>query len=128
MAGKGNFGNIYVNRAQQENRNVFSHEDKSCPPRPRWQRARGDHPLCLRTAGVLWATSRMLASLKDVCCSKLTRLLTRNGVMCDGASSKLRISVLLKIFKDVHLDWLQGLRCVFNQTNIIPRLLITPIL
>ena len=27
MAGKGNFGNIYVNRAQQENRNVFIPEN-----------------------------------------------------------------------------------------------------
>ena len=59
MAIKGHFGSIYVNRAEQEYRNVLSHENKSCPPSPRWQRARGDHPLCLRTAGVLGATGRI---------------------------------------------------------------------
>ena len=59
IAGKGHFVSIYVNRAQQEHRNVFSHEDKSCPPRPRWQRARGDHLLCLRTPVVRRPTIRI---------------------------------------------------------------------
>ena len=86
MARKGNFGSMYVNRAQQEYRNVFSHEDKSCPPSPRCQRERGDHPLCPRTAGVLGATGKIASKPERSLLLKISPMIDEKRLTCDGAS------------------------------------------